>query len=649
MEQNKWYYLEKNKTQGPTSTKELLKKIESGQLGPFDLIYRKGEGQWKSMAQFREFHSVFNKLPIQLKKEWILLSKNLEKKGQFNIDGPFSTLEIQKKIEGGQIKYTDYVWKGGMTRWYQLAHLKEFNPQEHQRVEFKEFAKKEEEIFLQAPEEVIEIKNIMIQKRKTSSLLKKKHSPENPTEIPKDREAEDLTKSPSSLDEREVLLQKSLNSKQEIKSKLSKIEETQTVHISSNKSSEASQKKQGGEEKNKALSNFFSKLASFLFLLSYSILFKKVLKPLFFLLYKITKATLSLLIKKWKKTRKKSSIQTAPKPEKGIQSVKQMNSPLLEFLIGRTSLFLLFTGFAGFLAYHFLSSPFINQKKELPSKSSKEERRQEEKHSQALKKKLPNKKRKKNSTNSPSSSSQKETSKSSLSLKPLKLHIATQGLKGSSPNLKIFANRKSKKIEVFLHGQAGSLSKNMSFYKNFTFKNKKQIQISLKALNMGSEGYTVFVKGEGLKKEKNFFLGRKITFKKNIKKMRKSLSFFQQKERYRLFLISLALFNQSNELMKRTSLIDFSNKKWRLFLSQWKKDLQRISAPEIERINWKTISKFIYPKIWMDLKDFKAQLIKKANERPRKKNKNKWTQEVKEISMELDKIHRKSKKLSLWF
>lgn len=164
-QKDSWYYIENNKTQGPVFKEQIVRKIQSGELGPFDLIYKKGEEKWQELAQVKEFHCVFTSLPIQLQKEWIVLSENLSQKGQFNMKGPFSTIEVQNKIQAGQMSYLDYVWKAGMTRWYQVSHLKEFNPQKHKRVEFPKTKKEDlKDFFVSVPDEVIEIKNIMIQR-----------------------------------------------------------------------------------------------------------------------------------------------------------------------------------------------------------------------------------------------------------------------------------------------------------------------------------------------------------------------------------------------------------------------------------------------------------------------------------------------------
>lgn len=128
---DQWYFLENGQTLGPVSQSDLMGRIEKSDLGPFDLVFKEGDEKWRSLVDCDEFSSCWQSLESKEnegEQEWVVLSGNPQVElSQYRQKGPYSKEEISDLICQGQLKYTDYAWKKGMSEWYQISHLPEWS------------------------------------------------------------------------------------------------------------------------------------------------------------------------------------------------------------------------------------------------------------------------------------------------------------------------------------------------------------------------------------------------------------------------------------------------------------------------------------------------------------------------------------------
>lgn len=125
---SRFFYLQKGKSLGPIGEKEIVALLAEGKISAFDLICREGEKKWRPLAEYSELRS---KLSSKLLAEsgdqpWVLLVRSEGQK--FHQRGPYAKNLVEKWLKNGEIKYTDYAWTSGMSKWEKLGSLKEFNP-----------------------------------------------------------------------------------------------------------------------------------------------------------------------------------------------------------------------------------------------------------------------------------------------------------------------------------------------------------------------------------------------------------------------------------------------------------------------------------------------------------------------------------------
>jgi hypothetical protein len=128
---NDWYfYQEHGKTVGPLSNDELRTRIRDGQVRLFDLIFREGESTWRMALEHSNLRSEFktNALGALRERPWVCLQRKLKDGTEFTTTGPFSEVEIRKKLQSGEISYSDYAWKDKFYEWKRIGSLEEFNP-----------------------------------------------------------------------------------------------------------------------------------------------------------------------------------------------------------------------------------------------------------------------------------------------------------------------------------------------------------------------------------------------------------------------------------------------------------------------------------------------------------------------------------------
>ncbi len=123
-----YYYFEGQRAVGPLEEEDIIERIEKSELGPYQLMFRDGETEWRPALAFDEFRILLSRAKATrgTSAEWIILKKE---GGQLMIEslGPYTSQEVRDKLMDGSLNYTDYAWKDGMHQWRRVGTLKDFS------------------------------------------------------------------------------------------------------------------------------------------------------------------------------------------------------------------------------------------------------------------------------------------------------------------------------------------------------------------------------------------------------------------------------------------------------------------------------------------------------------------------------------------
>lgn len=121
METERKYFININGNNlGPLKFDEISERLVNGLLTCDDYIFVMGENDWKFIKDLKEFKEHIKPLTEpQSNKIWFVRK---DKKNS----GPFSTLEVIRMLESGQIDLNDYSWKKGLKNWITLKETGEF-------------------------------------------------------------------------------------------------------------------------------------------------------------------------------------------------------------------------------------------------------------------------------------------------------------------------------------------------------------------------------------------------------------------------------------------------------------------------------------------------------------------------------------------
>lgn len=137
------FYVSKNGEQlGPWSQSDIMKRLESRDIGWNDYIYDNAKADWVFLMEHPLFVDSFQQTsikpmppkpskappkaekkaePLKQDKEWFVLKSE-------NRYGPFSHLEIVRMLQEKNIFEFDYVWNQTMANWKRVAEVEEFGP-----------------------------------------------------------------------------------------------------------------------------------------------------------------------------------------------------------------------------------------------------------------------------------------------------------------------------------------------------------------------------------------------------------------------------------------------------------------------------------------------------------------------------------------
>lgn len=131
MKRNWFYYFEGERAVGPLEQSDVVERILAKRLGPYQLMIRDGEEEWRPALAFEEFRQYLINIPTTREpgQSWVVL-KRQDAGGHLAVEslGPFTSDEVREQIQAGKVEYTDYVWKDGMSQWRRISSLREFSP-----------------------------------------------------------------------------------------------------------------------------------------------------------------------------------------------------------------------------------------------------------------------------------------------------------------------------------------------------------------------------------------------------------------------------------------------------------------------------------------------------------------------------------------
>ncbi len=144
MSQSKiWYVVMDGKAEGPHTEDEIRDNLQAGKLSYADLVFKPGLSRWVPVAECGEFErrtndkkaggeSTAHQINIpetgDAEKGWIILTKqkNDEGKNHYVQSGPFTTNQVKRKLEKGELKYTDHIWFKGYKSWQVISTIADF-------------------------------------------------------------------------------------------------------------------------------------------------------------------------------------------------------------------------------------------------------------------------------------------------------------------------------------------------------------------------------------------------------------------------------------------------------------------------------------------------------------------------------------------
>lgn len=189
---NDWYfYLDGSQAIGPVLEKDIEERIRQKKIEAYDLVFKDGEAHWRPAVDFVGFRPVFAEImKRRLPQEdvWIVLKKPKKDRSRrsdgFKTIGPFSSQEMRDKLDAGEVEYTDYIWKQGLSQWVRIALVPDFAP----KPQGSSVRVDESGIFISEP------KADASEMLRTVVPFQRVHDPLRPLPAPPEAEGPDLTK-----------------------------------------------------------------------------------------------------------------------------------------------------------------------------------------------------------------------------------------------------------------------------------------------------------------------------------------------------------------------------------------------------------------------------------------------------------------------
>lgn len=558
----RFYYLKKGKAEGPLTQDEIQEGIQIRQFGPFDLLYQEGDVKWKPLAEFDEFRSALAALDAKkVVDQWIVLLRKSKEEGRgFNQKGPYSTEEVRAMIQKGLVRYTDYVWKQGMKEWYKIANIDVFNRPQPKRVKFGQ----DVEV---PPLPEVGGETVLAD---IATLERKKAEEEKESEPPSEAEGPDLvaTKIFAKKEDPPPLTSPSVPVAQVIpgpatefkddthpsETQIDVKEETKKLPLQPGQSPYRQERKKQSQAKSvvrksswvEEFTRTAIKKAEAEWDWRYFVHIIAVGGLVFIIAFIVLISTYRDQFRVDKSARKKSAAATTPAVAEKKASVEETSA--------RTE------------------KPTVPVEKpaEPPAAVVKAE---------------------------------------PVKRAPTYLRITPRNLRADQPVV-IFDSDASEHylLKVKVKAEAGDVLQYQSFYREYSFRLGPSVKLDLKAEGYPAGQYSMEASVENIVRQKEFFVGREDgEFKTKLAKHRKSITYWHQAEKRDLYLLTKSLEAKIENLSAQAVEAKSAAARSRVY-QNWRKAIGAIQHKNLERVSLRSASKFVYPFLWMELRDLKNQV-----------------------------------------
>lgn len=138
----KYFLAYKGKAIGPLTAQEIYQRIQKGEIGLLNYVWKEGWTDWKSVKDEQEFSVLIPQKPssaaIAAIKQKLQKKKAPEPQAAIDDDkkyylyfsrtqyGPFSKKELAHVLSSHKLDRNAYLWTQGWTNWKRVSELEEF-------------------------------------------------------------------------------------------------------------------------------------------------------------------------------------------------------------------------------------------------------------------------------------------------------------------------------------------------------------------------------------------------------------------------------------------------------------------------------------------------------------------------------------------
>ncbi|MCO5143958.1 MAG: GYF domain-containing protein [Oligoflexia bacterium] len=135
----KWYTVVNSRPVGPLSAKEIVQRIQAGELNLASHIWKEGFSSWTRLYDVIDFKPLLPAEPsvsliAEIQKSTQASPPPLAPKQKEELRtwyiyldesnyGPISDIEVQSLIQSGRVKGTTYIWQKGFADWQQAKEV----------------------------------------------------------------------------------------------------------------------------------------------------------------------------------------------------------------------------------------------------------------------------------------------------------------------------------------------------------------------------------------------------------------------------------------------------------------------------------------------------------------------------------------------
>ncbi|MCB0391097.1 MAG: DUF4339 domain-containing protein [Bdellovibrionales bacterium] len=608
---SQWYHAHKGKTVGPYSLDQIEQMITQGQMGTMDLVFRVGSNEWKPVCEWPEL----NDSPVvqrhhQRVDMWVVFIDRENDKKQI---GPFSTEKIKAMLARKEILFEDYVWKEGMSEWYPIKTLQDFKIETKANVKFDDPDVKEDlSVYQQSAADLLQSIQVKDDKQikeitQTISFVKKKEKTKTKASIKTDTQSQVIIEGESDQglkkyfnDKKSELIndkEERERQKAELKSLRAQLEEKMQALFGENNESQDETK----------IHHKKNPMAGRVDEITENLPLTKKLKEDGVLNDDVEKTNISKvtsILKEEDESDNDNDINESKEPTKPfyVKLASELSNLFPKGSLLR--LFALFFLFFSFSVIIFLSSMrdkehFLEEKKEVKAAMTQAQKEQIEKQkaeeqARWLKQQEIERIKRENTPRPPT-------------------FVKMKLLESDSQQQLIVSTDASKHftLKVEMYGQVGDVLNVGAYYNSFELPVREELKFSLSRYNI-PPGYIRFRAEIGkLKKSRKAFLykGGKKEFLDKMVNHKKNIAVWHQKEKRALYKSVSLHKDYAPQLSSLLPLNKDSKNRFSKAYSEWKKKLVANRSDYLKKINTKVEGAFVYPLLWLKLKEQENMLL----------------------------------------